>query len=133
MKPTRDRRPFRPRLDRLDDPTVPTVITVTGTGDGVTLDGVTTFREALFAANLNLPVGDAPAGSAAAPDTIKFNIPFQKLHTIRPTSQLPEIIGPVFIDGYSQPGASANTLTDGNNAKPMIELDGSLETDFAVG
>jgi hypothetical protein len=38
---------------------------------------------------------------------------------------LPEITGPVSIDGYSQPGASPNTLSKGTNAKLMIELDGA--------
>ena len=42
--------------------------------------------------------------------------------SILPTSQLPAISQQVFIEGYTQPGASARTLTDG--AVLRIELDG---------
>src|SRR5207237_6118925 len=34
----------------------------------------------------------------------------------------PAITDPVLIDGYSQPGASPNTLTQGDNAVLLIEL-----------
>jgi hypothetical protein len=44
--------------------------------------------------------------------------------TIAPDSKLPTITDPVTIDGYTQPGASPNTLAKGTNAKLMIELDG---------
>jgi hypothetical protein len=51
--------------------------------------------------------------------------------TIQPTSALPAITHPVIIDGYSQPGASANThaVTDADpsdNAVLRIEIDGSV-------
>src|SRR5262249_18718231 len=44
--------------------------------------------------------------------------------TIAPTSALPTITDPVMIDGYTQPGASANTLGLGTNAALRIELSG---------
>jgi hypothetical protein len=47
------------------------------------------------------------------------------VRTISPTSGLPNITDPVIIDGYSQPGATPNTLAAGNNAQLLIELDGS--------
>jgi CSLREA domain-containing protein len=59
------------------------------------------------------------------PDTIKFNISGSGVHKISPRSYFPDILDPVVIDGYTQPGASENTLAHGNNAKLLIELDGT--------
>jgi hypothetical protein len=58
-------------------------------------------------------------------DTITFNIPGAGVRTISPTSALPDITDPVAIDGYTQPGASANTLAVGDNANLLIELSGA--------
>jgi len=88
-------------------------------GTGVCDDAECTLREAITAAN-------AHAGT----DTIAFNIPGAGPHTIRPTSTLPSITSPVTIDGYTQPGASANTEAFGDNAVLTIELDGSLGGTF---
>jgi hypothetical protein len=99
-------------------------ITVTGTGDTVAVDGVVTLREAICAVNTNKVCGDAPAGSFGF-DTIKFNIPGPGVHTISPLSPLDPFLEPVTIDGYSQPGASENTLGDADNAVLLIELNGS--------
>jgi len=38
---------------------------------------------------------------------------------------LPPINGTMIIDGYTQPGASPNTLANGDNAKLLIQIDGS--------
>jgi trimeric autotransporter adhesin len=71
------------------------------------------------------------ANSAAGADTIDFNIPDADtgcnagMCTINPSSELPPITAPVTIDGYSQPGANANTLAVGNNAVLKIELSGA--------
>ena len=46
------------------------------------------------------------------------------MQTINISGQLPEIEKPVTIDGYSQPGASANTLATGDNAVILIKIDG---------
>ena len=43
---------------------------------------------------------------------------------IAPTDRLPAITAPVTIDGYSQPGASRNTLAVGNDAVLLIEING---------
>src|SRR5262249_17605721 len=64
--------------------------------------------------------------SVGVRDEIKFNIPGAGLHTIKPQSALPTITDAVTIDGYTQPGASANTEANGNNAVLLIELDGSM-------
>jgi streptogramin lyase len=44
--------------------------------------------------------------------------------TIQTFSPLPDVTAPVVIDGYSQPGASPNTLATGDNAVWDIALDG---------
>ncbi|MGB0564893.1 MAG: DUF4347 domain-containing protein, partial [Spirulinaceae cyanobacterium] len=52
-------------------------------------------------------------------DTITFNIPDEELR-FSPgieSQNLPKITDPVIIDGYSQPGASPNTLEVGNDAE----------------
>jgi hypothetical protein len=76
-------------------------------------DGVISLREAITAAN-----------NTAGADTINFNIPGAGVRTITPTSALPTITGPVTIEGYTQPGASANTLAAGDDSVHLIELSG---------
>ena len=58
---------------------------------------------------------------------IVFNIPpFDgTVKTITLSSNLPPIDAAYTIDGYTQPGATANTLPNGNNANLLIELNGS--------
>jgi hypothetical protein len=87
--------------------------TVTNTSDA----GVGSLRQAILNANDNLGL-----------DTIAFNIPDSGPHTIQPLSALPSITDPVVVDGYTQPGASANTNPPelGSNAVLMIELNGSI-------
>jgi hypothetical protein len=74
---------------------------------------------------------DSYAGPGAV---IDFNIPTTDpgynsttgAFTIQPLSALPTVTDAVLLDGYSQPGASPNTLTIGDNAVLKIVLDGSL-------
>jgi len=108
------------------------VVTSTGDQDGIT----TTLRGAINFSNVVATGTDAP------PVSITFDIPLsdpgcdQNTHvcTIRPTSvgkeggdehALPALFGPVTIDGYTQPGASPNTLPNGDNAVILIRVDGS--------
>jgi CSLREA domain-containing protein len=66
------------------------------------------------------------ANGTLGADTITFNITAGGgVATIAPNSPLPEIIDQVTIDGYSQPGSSTNTLPQGTNAQPKIELSGT--------
>jgi len=127
------RRNTRLCLEPLEVRAVPAVITVTGTGDTIAADGFVTLREAITAANTNAASGDAAAGDAGL-DTIQFNIAGAPgtVHTIQPMSALPTITESIFIDGYSQLGASPNTLVNGDNAFLAIELDGSL-VNFQAG
>ena len=65
------------------------------------------------------------ANGAAGADVINFNIQGTGVQVIALSSALPVITGPVTIDGYlQQPGASANTLSSGNNAVIRVELRG---------
>jgi hypothetical protein len=88
------------------------VFTVINTNDS----GAGSFRQALIDAN-----------AAVGADTIAFNIPGAGVHTITLTSLLPLITSPVTIDGYTQPGSSANTnpLNAGLNTVLQIELTGT--------
>ena len=66
------------------------------------------------------------ANASAGADTINFAIPGAGPHTISPGSELPTITQTVTIDGYTQSGASPNTLAqpDKTNAVLKIELSG---------
>lgn len=103
-------------------------ITVNTIADVGGNDGQCTLSEAITAANTNTAsgamAGECVAG-AAGQDTIGFAIPGAGTKTVTLTSQLPTITDPVIIDGYTQPGASANTLAAGNNAVLLIELNGN--------
>jgi hypothetical protein len=60
-------------------------------------------------------------------DTIGFQIPGSGIHLIDLSqSSLPEITDSVIIDGYTQPGAEPNSLSIGDNAVILIQLDGGL-------
>ena len=83
---------------------------VTNTNDS----GLGSFRQAILTANAN-----------PGPDTIDFAIPGSGVHTISPASALPGITDPVVIDGYTQAGASPNTLAVGDNAVLLIDLSGA--------
>jgi hypothetical protein len=58
-------------------------------------------------------------------DTIEFDIPGTGVHPIAPLSQLPTVIGPVTINGYSQPGAQPNTKAVGSVAVLNVQLSGA--------
>jgi hypothetical protein len=72
--------------------------------------------------------------SALDVDNINFAIAGTGLQTIQLNNGLPTITKPVVIDGYSQPGASPNTLPIGNNAVFSIEIrqNGSVVRTFVI-
>ena len=86
-------------------------LSVTNTADS----GAGSLRQAIMNSN----------ASAGVLDTITFNIPGAGVHTIVPLTALPTITDPVVIDGYTQPGSSANTLAVGDNAVLRIEINGT--------
>lgn len=85
--------------------------TVTNTDDS----GSGSLRQAITDAN-------GHSGS----DIIAFNISGAGVHTITPGTVLPAITSPVTIDGYTQPGASVNTIANGDNAILLIEISGAI-------
>lgn len=101
------------------------VITVNSTADTDICQGNTcTLRGAIDKAN-----------ATADLDTIEFAIPtfpvaaghcnvIDSTCLIAPASPLPYLQYPVIIDGYTQPGASANTLDADDNAQLRIILQG---------
>src|SRR5262245_15297541 len=91
----------------LEDRLAPATFTVINTLDS----GAGSLRQAILGAN-----------AAPGADLIDFQIPGAGVHTISPTSTLPAITDTVTIDGYTQPGAAANTLAVGDNAILQIEL-----------
>jgi len=72
--------------------------------------------------SLRQAILDANANPGA--DSIVFAIPGSGTHTIALQTALPAITDTVLIDGWSQPGASSNSLVNGWNAQTRIELDG---------
>jgi CSLREA domain-containing protein len=62
------------------------------------------------------------ANSSADRSYITFDLPGSGVRTLQPLSQLPAINAPVTIDGYTQPGATPNSLAVGNNANILVEL-----------
>jgi len=118
-----------------------------GSGNPITGDGVS-LREAILSvnggANVNLDVvADLNSGLYGTNDTIRFNIPAASdpgcvaatgVCTIAVTAGgLPTISKTVTIDGYTQPGASPNTLTVGSNAALKIELNGTSAGSGGIG
>jgi hypothetical protein len=93
------------------------VFTVTSAAD----TGPGTLREAITLAN-----------AAAGADEVRFNIPGDGVRRISVSTPLPQVSSPLTIDGYTQPGASPNTLPVGNNATLLVELVGP-ELSFGNG
>jgi CSLREA domain-containing protein len=95
------------------DPPVLVVNNTLDVGDGVCDPVACTLREAIFAAN---------ARSEGSSSTISFAIPGEGPHLIAPLTPLPTIARTMIIDGYTQPGASPNTLDSGSDADLRIEV-----------
>jgi len=95
-------------------------------GDGICDDGSgnCTLRAAIEEANSDPDASTIEFNISGTPD---FTNNSQDGYTISPASALPQITEQVTIDGYSQPGAQANTAVAPNplNGTLLIELDGS--------
>ncbi|MBU6239571.1 MAG: VCBS domain-containing protein, partial [Planctomycetes bacterium] len=77
-------------------------------------DGLISLREAILAAN-----------NTSGLDTVNFNIAGSGVQRINLASTLPGITSPIVINGFTQNGASANTLAVGSNAVINVEINGS--------
>ena len=75
--------------------------------------------------SLRWAIGQVNADTSPGVDTIDFDIRGTGPFTIAPSSALPVITHSVVLNGFSQPGAHANTLVQGDNAVIMIDLDGT--------
>ena len=100
----------------LCSPAWATTFTVTNTNDS----GAGSLRQAIIGVN-----ADTTDCSSGTLHSIVFAIPGSGPHIISPLSPLPAISGGVVIDGYSQAGSSANTLSTGSNAVLQIVLSGA--------
>ncbi|HEY2161775.1 MAG TPA: hypothetical protein VGH24_10740, partial [Solirubrobacteraceae bacterium] len=113
-------------------------ITVTAASDDITPnDGGVSLREAIMSINAGNNLGDPDiithvTGTYGVNDTIDFAISGAVRHVISvgtdssaPGLALPTIIKPVTINGYSQSGASVNTLANADNAVLEIALNGA--------
>jgi hypothetical protein len=102
-------------------------VNLTGDAEDAKLDDTSCDTNlVLIGSQCTLRAAIQEANDTAGPDTINFGIPGDAAyHTISPHSALPIITDEVTIDGYSQPGASPNTLTKGDDAVLKIELNGT--------
>ncbi len=105
-------------------------ITVTTAADGApAVDGAVTLREAIASINAgaNVNADVVPVGAYGTSDTVQFAIPGAGVHAIALSGAQPALTltKAVVIDGYTQPGAAANTLAAGTNAVLAVELDGT--------
>lgn len=101
-------------------------ITVDSTGDGADANLADSICDD-GSGNCTLRAAIQESNNEAGTQTIEFNIAGSGVHTIQPTSVLPSLTDTVIIDGYSQPGAQANTAVAPNplNGILLIELDGT--------
>ena len=95
-----------------------TTYTVTNTND----TGAGSLRQAILDANAN-PGADTIAFAIPSSDP---NCDADGVCTIAPATQLADATETVTIDGYTQTGATANTLAQGTNAAPKIVLSAAL-------
>jgi CSLREA domain-containing protein len=129
------------QIEVLEDRQLLSTITVNSTADDTTPDATLSLREAIEVSNGTLPVSSLStqeqalvSGPVGSTNTIDFNVPKTDpgynattgVWTIAPGSNLPTITkNAAIIDGYSQPGASKNSLAIGDNAKLVIALNGA--------
>ena len=98
---------------------VPTVYIVDTIADVIGVDGVTSLREALQAANTNLPAGDAPAGDPVEIDIIQID-PTLVGQTITLTGPL-AITNHVRIEGVGT--GDFRTTVDADGTGPVFTVD----------
>ncbi|MGB8507644.1 MAG: hypothetical protein WCD76_04505, partial [Pyrinomonadaceae bacterium] len=103
-----------------------TVNSLLDVGDGNPGDGVCETASGNGVCTMRGAIQEADAlTSCAGVISINFAIAGAGVQTITPVAPLPNITRPVFIDGYTQAGASMNTLATSDNAVLRIELNGT--------
>ncbi len=138
VAPLRHRRLFFERCEERH--LLAATISVNSALDTNERDASLTLREAILISNRSLPIETLTAEEQlrtdgeptdSDTDTIVFSIAGGGIRTITPASALPTISEPVIIDGYTQSGATRNTLplSSGTNAQLRIELNGSAAGD----
>src|SRR5262249_38208068 len=126
--------PRRPRtsliLEALEERMVLSAYLVTTTADsgpGSLRDAITQVNadtnHALYASPSNPSVDEIDFAITGASDTGGGFNATTGVATITPQTQLPAITNAAVLDGYTQPGASPNTLAQGDNAILKIQLD----------
>lgn len=94
-------------------------------GDGICEtapgNGICTLRAAI-----------AEANNTADADDINFIIAGSGVQTITLGGRLPNIVNPLTINGFTQPGASANTLAVGSDAQMRIVINGNDAIDYPL-
>ena len=98
-------------------------------GAGATFTVTTTADSG--AGSLRKAIDDANTNPGA--DTIQFNIVGSGVQTITPATPLPPITDAATIDGYTQPGASANTNPVGQGLDTVIRIEISGATAAGMG
>ena len=137
------RRRTRMQVELLEERQLLASITVNTTADDTTPDATMSLRQAIEVSNGTLPVSSLSTqeqsqvtGAVGASNMIEFNIPTTDsgydaatgVWTIAVQSALPTIAtNAAIINGYSQPGASKNTLAQGDNAKLAIAINGGSQ------
>jgi hypothetical protein len=128
-------------VEGLEDRQLLSTITVNTTAEVAATDATLSLREAIEVSSGTLAVSSLStqaqaqiSGAVGNTNTIDFNIPKTDpgynattgVWTIAPNGALPAITtNAAIIDGYSQPGAAKNTLTQGDDARLVIALDGA--------
>jgi CSLREA domain-containing protein len=112
-----------------------TITVTTSADDNTPNDGSVSLREAIQAINNGTAGADFDIvfqfpGVFGVNDTINFDISASGTRqTINVggtgNGALPALIAPMTINGFSEPGASPNTLANGDNASLLIALDGA--------
>ena len=123
-------------FDFLEERQLLATITVNTAHDTNSAGTTLSLRQAIEISNGTLALSSLTStqrglvsGALSTPNTIDFNIPSSQgpIYDIALSSALPAITSPVILNGYSQPGASANTNGPGlaDNAVLKIEIDGT--------
>lgn len=131
-RPLPSRKAARPTVEAVEARRLLATLTVNTIADDATPDGTLSLREAIEVANGTLALNALSAqeqaqvsGALSVPNTIAFNIPGAGVQSILVGTPLPAISNGLIVDGYTQPGASPNTLANADDAVLKVQLVGN--------